>query len=98
MCEANALPLTPQQTAIGQINESERTDRQNTPFKWAMSVLAAHDTPADQKNSVKRQRSLEETSPTIQPVPKKSRPAVKTYSDMVKGPCEADRLFGSTIC
>ena len=56
---------------IGQLNESERTDRQMTSFKWAMSVLAGHDTPADQKNSGKRQRSLEETSPTIQPVPKK---------------------------
>ena len=70
---------------IGQIDESERIDRQRTSFKWAMSILAAHDTPADQKNSVKRQRSLEETSPIIQPVSIKSRPAMKSYSDMVKG-------------
>ena len=27
----------------------------------------------------------EKTSPTIQPVPKKSRPAMKSYSDIVKG-------------
>ena len=70
---------------IGQIDESERTDRQKTSFKLAMSVLDAHDTPSDQKNSVKRQRSLVETFPTLQPVPKKSRFAMNNYNDMVKG-------------
>ena len=69
---------------IGQIEESERTDKQRTSIKWATSILA-RDTSVDQQNCVKRQRSLEETSPTIQPVPKKSRPAMKSYSDMVKG-------------
>ena len=39
---------------IGQIDESERTDKQRTSIKWVTSILV-RDTSADQQSCVKRQ-------------------------------------------